>query len=273
MELRGTAGILTGASRGIGVYLADALASEGVDLALASRSVEDLEKTAARIARHGTKVICVPTDVTRREDLDNLVDRATSELGPIDLLVNNAGVERYAPFHEYDFDAIGQIMQTNIVSVQWLTRMVLPSMVERKRGHIANIASVAGKMAVPYNSVYSASKHALVGFSWSLREELMKYGVGVSVICPGFVAEAGMFADWSKGKRPPGLATTVDPEEVASETIEAIVKNRGEVIVASPMMKLTKVMPHGVSGAVGRKSGGFTFLEKVAVEAWKEDPK
>lgn len=273
MQLEGATAIVTGASRGIGVYIAKALAAAGVDLALAARSAEALDETAARIASTGRKVVAVPTDVTKRDDLENLVDRATSELGPIDILVNNAGVERYAPFHEYDFDAIEQIMQTNIISVQWLTRMVLPSMVERKRGHVANIASVAGKMAVPYNSIYSASKHALVGFSWSLREELMRYGVGVSVICPGFVAEAGMFADWSKGKKPPGLATTVDPEDVATETVEAIVKNRGEVIVASPMMKLTKVMPHEVSGAVGRKSGGFTFLEKVAVEAWKEDQK
>lgn len=273
MELRGTTGIVTGASRGIGVYLAEALAAKGVNLALAARSAEDLDKTAERLEPHGVKVCTVPTDVTKKDDLENLIDRTTSELGPIDLLVNNAGVERYQPFHEYNFDMIATIMQTNIVSVQWLTRLALPAMVERKKGHIVNIASVAGKMAVPYNSIYSSSKHALVGFSWSLREELMKFGIGVSVICPGFVADAGMFADWSKGKKPPGLANTVDPATVASEMIEAIEKNRGEVIVASPMMKLTKMMPHEVSGAVGRRSGGFGFLEKVAVEAWKDEEK
>jgi short-subunit dehydrogenase len=270
MDLRNRVGIVTGASRGIGVYLAEALARRGVDLALAARSAEDLEQTAKKLDGLGTKVLCVPTDITKMEDLENLVERTTQDLGPIDLLVNNAGVEHYRPFQEYDFDLIGKIMQTNVISAQWLTRLVLPGMVERRQGHVVNIASVAGKMAVPYNSVYSASKHALVGFSWSLREEMVKHGVGVSVVCPGFVSDAGMFADWSKGKKPPGLASSVDPGKVASEMVAAIERNRGEVIVASPVMKLTKLIPHGVTGAMGRRSGGFAYLEKVAVPAWRD---
>lgn len=270
MELANRVGIVTGASRGIGVYLAEALARKGVHLALAARSAEDLEVTAKRLENYPVRVVSVPTDITKIDDLNNLVERATNDLGPIDLLVNNAGVEKYEPFHEYDFDMIAKIMQTNVISAQWLTRLVLPGMVERKRGHIVNIASVAGKMAVPYNTVYSASKHALVGFSWSLREEVSRHGVGVSVICPGFVAEAGMFSDWSKGRKPPGLASTVEPGAVAAKTIEAIERDKGEVIVASPLMKLTKGIPHGISAAMGRKSGGYAFLEKVAVKEWKD---
>lgn len=270
MELKGTTAIVTGASRGIGTRIASALAQRGCNLVLAARSIEGLESTAAAIEAHGVRAIVVPTDVTKPEDLENLVDRAKADLGRIDILVNNAGIEHYAPFNEYDFDLITAIMQTNVVSAQWLTRLVLPDMVERRSGHIVNIASVAGKMAVPFNVVYSASKHALVGFSWSLREEVSRHGVGVSVVCPGFVAETGMFADWSGGRKPPGLASPVDPEVVAARTIEAIAKNKGEVIVGSPVMRLTKAMPHEVSAAVGRRSGGFRFLEQVAVPAWRD---
>ncbi len=270
MELKGTSGILTGASRGIGVYLAEALAAKGVNLALAARNAEDLESTAKRLERFSTKVVCIPTDVTNRSDLENLVDRATADLGPIDLLVNNAGVERYAPFHEYDFDAIEQIMKTNVISAQWLTRLVLPGMVERSKGHVVNIASMAGKLAVPYNSVYSASKHALIGFSWSLYQELRDKGVGVSVVCPGFVSDAGMYSDWSKGKKPPGLAKPVSPQEVAGKTIEAIEGDEPEVLVAPLIMRMSKVMPYSVTGALSRKSGAYDFLEKTAVEAFKD---
>jgi short-subunit dehydrogenase len=270
MQLASTSGILTGASRGIGVYLAESLAAKGVNLALAARSADDLESTAKRLERFGTKVVCIPTDVTSRSDLENLVDRATSDLGPVDLLINNAGVERYAPFHEYDFDSIEQIMKTNVISAQWLTRMVLPGMVERGKGHVVNIASMAGKLAVPYNSVYSASKHALIGFSWSLYQELRDKGVGVSVVCPGFVAEAGMYSDWSKGKQPPGLAKPVSPQEVADKTIEAIEKNQPEALVAPLIMRMSKVMPYSVTGALSRKSGAYDFLEKTAVEAFKD---
>jgi short-subunit dehydrogenase len=270
MELRNAVAVVTGASRGIGVHIAEALARAGADLALAARSEEALGVTRERIEKFGGGVISVPTDVTDMSDVENLVERASTDLGPIDIVVNNAGVERYEPFESYDVDMIARIMQTNVVSAQWLTRLVLPGMVERRRGHIVNIASVAGKMAVPYNSVYAASKHALVGFSWSLREEMAKHGVGVSVVCPGFVAEAGMFSDWSKGRKPPGLAQPVAPERVAEATVAAITKNKGEIIVSSPVMKLTKAAPHALTGWIGRRSGGFGFIEKVAVPAWRD---
>jgi NAD(P)-dependent dehydrogenase (short-subunit alcohol dehydrogenase family) len=130
------------------------------------------------------------------------------------VLVNNAGIERYTDFHSYDLDMIEKIIRVNVVAAEVLTRLVVPGMIDRARGHIVNISSVAGKSAVPYNAVYSSSKHALVGFSWSLREELKPYGIGVSVVCPGFVREAGMFADWSGGTEPPGMTRSVSPERV-----------------------------------------------------------
>src|SRR5688572_20642916 len=119
MELRGTVGILTGASRGIGVYLAEALAQKGVDLALAARSAEDLETTAKSVRDLGVRVIAVPTDVTDRAALENLVSRTRDELGPVDILVNNAGIEHYDYFEEADLDRIESIIKTNLISAEW----------------------------------------------------------------------------------------------------------------------------------------------------------
>ena len=267
MELRNTVAILTGASRGIGVHLAEALARRGVDLALAARSAGDLGSTAEIVRRVGARAITVPTDVTKVADLEELVKRTEAELGPVDLLINNAGIERYAYFESSDVDSIQAIMQTNILGPQLLSRLVLPGMVERRRGHIVNISSVAGKTAVPFNVIYSSSKHALVGFSWSLREEMRRHNIGVSVVCPGFVSDAGMYHDWSGGTQPPKVAKTVTPQKVVTRTIEAIEKNKAEVVVAGGLLPWADVFAAfspEIPAAIGRKSGSYDYLEKEA---------
>ena len=263
MELTGANAIVTGASRGLGTYIAEHLADKGVNLALAARSAEDLEQVVSAVSKRGVRAIAIPTDVSRGEDLEALVGKATAELGSIDVLVNNAGIERYTDFAAADPDLIERIMRVNFLAPATLTRLVLPAMIERRRGHVVNIASVAGKTAVPYNTIYSSSKHALVGFSWSLREEMRPHNVGVSVVCPGFVSESGMFADWSQGRQPPGLTKSVRPEQVAAATITAIEKNKAEIIVASGLTKVVDVF-HAVSPAfttlIARKSGAYRFL-------------
>ncbi|HYI44196.1 MAG TPA: SDR family oxidoreductase [Actinomycetota bacterium] len=263
MELRGTNCVLTGASRGIGVVLADQLARRGVNLALAARGAKDLEETAERVRHRGIKAVAIPTDVSVRGDLEALVGKATAELGQIDILINNAGIEHYRDFHTVDPDEIEKIFMVNVIAAEVLTRLVLPDMVERKSGHIVNIASVAGKTAVPYNVVYSSTKHALVGFSWSLREELKPRGVGVSVVCPGFVSDSGMFADWSKGLKTPGFVQAVSPQKVAEATLKAIEKDLPEVIVAKGLTKVVDVF-HALSPklttGIGRKTGTYKFL-------------
>lgn len=263
MELAGSNAIVTGASRGLGTYIARRLADRRVNLALAARSLQDLESVIASLSGRGIRAVAIPTDVARREDLEDLVEKARAELGPIDILINNAGIERYTDFSHADPDLIERIMRVNFIAPATLTRLVLPSMVDRKRGHVVNIASVAGKTAVPYNTIYSSSKHALVGFSWSLREEMRPHNVGVSVVCPGFVTEAGMFADWSQGRQPPGLTRPVHPERVAEATIAAIEKNKAEIIVARGLTKIVDVF-HALSPeattAIARKGGTYRFL-------------
>lgn len=266
MHLNSKVGILTGASRGLGARFAEGLARKGVHLALAARSEQDLKETEDRVRRFGVRTISVATDVGKLNDLQTLVDRTTSELGPIDLLINNAGVERYSHFHEVDLDVIERTLRVNVWAPEVLTRLVLPGMVERRSGHIVNIASVAGKTAVPYNAIYSSSKHALVGFSWSLREELKPYGIGVSVVCPGFVSETGMFAHWSGGEKPPALVKMVTPEMVTARMVDAIEKNKAEVIVARGLAKIVDVT-HAISPDlttnIARRGGTYKFLRQA----------
>lgn len=267
MEIRNSVAILTGASRGIGTHLAEALARRGVDLALAARSPEGLEETAQTVRRVGARAITVPTDVTQVAALEELVRRTEAELGPVDLLINNAGIERYAYFESSDIDSIEAIMRTNVIGPQMLARLVVPGMVQRRRGHIVNMSSVAGKTAVPYNAIYSSSKHALVGFSWSLREEMRRHNVGVSVVCPGFVSGAGMYHDWSGGAPPPKVAKTVSPDQVVAKTIEAIEKNKAEVVVAGGLLPWADVFAAfspEIPAAIGRRSGSYEYLEKEA---------
>jgi short-subunit dehydrogenase len=267
MELRGTVGILTGASRGLGVRIAETLARKGVDLALAARSAEDLDHTADRVSALGVRAVAIPTDVTDRVSLESLAERAANELGPVDLLVNNAGIEHYVHYERVELDEIEAIMSTNIIAAQLLTRLVLPGMLERKRGHIVNVSSLAGKTAIPYNVVYSSSKHALVGFSWSLREEVKPRGVGVSVICPSFVSETGMYATRSKGRPAPKVAGMVGPDDVANAVVKAVESNRAEILVARGLGKLTDVI-HAISPelttGIARRSGIYSMLEKAA---------
>lgn len=270
MELRNSVGILTGASRGIGARLADGLAQRGVNLVLAARSKDDLEQVAERVRLHGVKAIVVPTDISNRSELEELVSRTREELGPIDLLVNNAGMEIAGYSQQLDADHVDQAVQLNLTSLIQLTRLVIPEMIERRHGHICNIASVAGKVARPYSVVYAATKHGVVGFSWSLRAEMAEHDVEVSVVCPGYVSDVGMFADRRErtgfGKAPKALEE-VTPDQVVSGTIEAIESNRAETVIGPPALRLADIV-HAISPDlamnIARKSGSYRFVKKEA---------
>ncbi len=269
MELSGTVGILTGASRGIGVQLAEAFAARGADLALAARDAGGLEQTAARLARFGRRTITVPTDVTRNADLERLVERTTDELGPPDLLVNNAGIETIAELRTMELDTIEAMIATNLVAAEKLTRLVIPGMVERRAGHVLNISSASGKTGVPYYSVYGSTKHGLVGFSWSLRAELAQHGVGVSVLCPSFVGDTGMYADRSNNRKPPRTLALVSAGQVAAAAVRTIEKNKAEVVVASGLTRIADVfyaLSPDLAMKVARKMGVDAFLATTISE-------
>jgi short-subunit dehydrogenase len=265
MELRDAVVVITGASRGIGRHLAEGFAARGSRLVLAARSADALEARAEDLRAGGLSVLTVPTDISKREDNQALVERTIAEYGSIDVLVNNAGIERYARFHEKDLDGIEAVIRTNVIGTITLTRLAVPHMIERGKGHIVNIASIAGKSAIAYNVDYSTSKHALVGFSWSLRAELAPRGIGVSVICPIFVQEAGMHHERNPNEKPPAAASAVPMKAVVDATLKAVERNKAEILVTKPLGKLSDVLaalsPDALI-AVQRRLGIYRFLEK-----------
>lgn len=225
--------ILTGASRGLGPYMARALAAEGMNFVLAARSAPELEAVAEEIRGLGRKAIAVTCDVVSADDRRRLVDAALAEFKRVDVLVNNAGIELTAHFERQPDEEIARVIEVNLTAAMHLARAVLPPMLERKSGHIVNIASLAGKVPVPFSIPYAASKAGLIGFTESFRSEFRKRGVSASVICPGLVSEAGMYKDMQdqSGVKENLLAGTVSPSKVASDVVKAIKRDRPEMLV------------------------------------------
>jgi short-subunit dehydrogenase len=256
--------LLTGASRGLGVDMARAFGARGARLALAARSGGELEKVRAELEAQGVKAVSVPTDVSDLASLRTLVKETEASLGPVDVLVNNAGLERVCNFESMDLEYMEQMLSVNVLGLIWLTRLVLPSMIERRSGHVCNIASLAGLTPVPHNAVYSATKHAVVGLSRSLRMELRTHGVEVSAVCPGFV-EGGMFVEW--GRPAPKAAPSVSSQAVADAVIKAVETNKGKIIVTRGLGKLADVtfaaMPE-FAASMMRRTGAAGFLEEQA---------
>jgi len=238
-ELRGRNALVTGASRGIGVHIARALAAEGCNLVLAARSAGPLEALAAEL--DGVTVIAVPTDLADPAARASLV-AAAEQLGPIDILVNNAGIENAAAFHTLDDDAIRRFLLVNLEAPMLLSRAVLPGMLERDRGHFVHMASIAGLTATAFGEGYGASKHGLVGFHRALRASLQAEGRGVSssLVAPGFVSEVGMYESMvaDGGATSPLLMGTVPPEAVARAVVQAIRRDQSEVVVMSGPFRL-----------------------------------
>jgi short-subunit dehydrogenase len=178
-----------------------------------------------------------------------LVERAEAEVGPVDIVVNNAGAERAAAFADLEAEEIAGMIDLNLTSAMLLTLAVLPGMVARGRGHVVNIASAAGKVGCPFAASYSATKFGLVGATQALRAEHHGSPVGFSVICPGFVRDDGMYARYEvAGVRAPLFVGTTTPQKVAKAVLTAITHDRAEVIVNSsplrPMVVLGTAFPN-----------------------------
>jgi short-subunit dehydrogenase len=263
--LTGKVVLLTGASRGLGADMARRFARERARLALAARSMADLERVRADCAAVGAEAVAVAADVGDPVSLRALVEAVESSLGPVDVPVNNAGVEEVLDFERTSLERIEEIIRVNVLGVLWLTRLVVPSMIARRSGHVVNIASIAGLTPIPHNDIYSASKHAVVGFSRALRLELAEHGVGVSVLCPGPV-DAGMFARWTE--RPPAVAGgVVSSRTVAEAVVQAVLRDRGEVVVARGLSRIgdwSFAIAPELAGRLMRRLGALDYLERQA---------
>lgn len=174
--------IVTGAGRGIGRAIAIELGRLGTRVTLVARSRTELEGTASVIGKSAT---VMAADVRKKEDLQRVFEQVKTELGPIDILVNAAGLGIFGLVTDFKDEDFENLIQTNLRGIFYTCRFVLPSMIERKKGYIINIASIAGKVGSPNRAVYCASKFGVVGFTESVAEEVRQHGIRVSVICPG----------------------------------------------------------------------------------------
>ena len=239
-QLAGKVALVTGASRGIGPVIARALALSGMDVALAARSADELERTARSVRRTGMRALAITADVANVLGRDELIQRTEADMGPIAVLVNNAGIENTIAYEDQDPSEIARIIEVNLVAPMLLARAVLPRMLQRGEGHIVNIASLAGKLGLAYDVAYSTSKGGLIQFTEGLRAEFRGRGVSASVICPGFVADVGMYATMSRqaGLEASRVAGTSPPASVARAVVRCIRKDIPEIIVNPGPMRL-----------------------------------
>jgi short-subunit dehydrogenase len=256
VNLAGAHVLLTGASGGLGHAIARALAARGASLTLTGRRAEVLEPLAAEVGGRA-----LAADLADPEAPARLV----AEAGQIDVLVANAGLPASGGLHTFSEAEIDRALTVNLRAPILLAHALTPAMIERRRGHLVFMSSLNGRAAPTGTSVYSATKFGLRGFGLALREDLAPKGVGVSVILPGFIAEAGMFAE-SGAKLPPYIGTK-KPEDVARAVVKAIEQNRAELDVAPLPLRAGAVLAGlapGPVGAVQRKLGAAKTSESVA---------
>lgn len=230
-KLKGSSVIITGASAGIGKAYAFAFAEQGCDLILAARSKEKIDSLAEEIRqKYNVKVLSVPTDVSDEEQAKNLINIALEQFDHIDILINNAGIGSYGYIHETSISDMKKIMDVNFWGMVHCTHSILPSMIRRRKGRIVNVSSVVGKIALPTMGAYSATKFAMKGFSDSLRVEMKKYGIGVTVICPTST-KTDFVGNAFDGNKLKDDIFGMSSERVAKETINAILDNKREHIL------------------------------------------
>lgn len=224
MELAGKTALLTGATGGLGRTIAKALAARGTSVLLSGRKAEALEALAAELPGEGHRVL--PADLGQVGAAEQLA----AEAGEIDILVANAGLPGSGRLPDFTAEELTKALRVNLEAPMLLARAVESQMLERGSGHMVFVSSLSGKSPTPLSSVYNATKFGLRGFSLGLRADLDPRGIGVSLVSPGTIREAGMYAD-SGAKPIPGLGTS-SPQEVADAVVKAIEQNKVEITVA-----------------------------------------
>ncbi|HEX3325061.1 MAG TPA: SDR family NAD(P)-dependent oxidoreductase [Solirubrobacterales bacterium] len=254
MELAGRTALLTGATGGLGRATAKALAARGAKLVLSGRKAEALESLAAELPGEGHRI--VPSDLSQ----PGAAEKLAADAGAVDILVANAGLPGTGRLPELSAEQLTGTLRVNLEAPMLLARAVEPAMLEKGSGHMVFIASLSGKSPTPLSSIYCATKFGLRGFALGLRADLDPVGVGVSLISPGLIREAGMFAD--SGASPPLGLGTASPEQVATAVVKAIEHNKVEITVAPARQRLLAhfslaapaISVKTVSGGAGQKA-------------------
>jgi short-subunit dehydrogenase len=239
--------LLTGATGGIGHAIARAFASRGASLLLTGRRTDVLEPLASEL--HAEAIAC---DLADRDG----VERLLHTVGDVDVLIANAAMPATGHLTELTQEQIDRMLEVNLRSQIRLARALAQRMVERGAGHLVFMSSLSGKAATPYSSMYSATKFGIRGFALAARADLRPHGVGVSVVLPGFISDAGMYAD--AGVPLPGGVGTKTPQQVAAAVIRAVERNRAEIDVAPLGLRLGAAFAQlapGLAATVTRLAG------------------
>lgn len=239
MAFQNKIALITGASSGIGQRLAIDLAAKGATVVGCARSQASLQATLSEMRRVSPASATYVCDVSDFQQVRGMVQKVLSDFGRIDILINNAGVGTYGSFVESTADSLESVLRTNFLGAVYCVKEVLPSMIERRCGHIVNIASVAGKIGTPNMASYCASKFALIGLSESLYHELKPLGIHVSVICPGQVRTQMplLLQQRDAGVRLPGFLI-LKKGEVSRAVIRCLEKQRFEVVIPFWLAKI-----------------------------------
>ncbi len=227
---------ITGASSGIGEATVYAFAKEGAKLVLSARREEELQRVKKNTGLPDSDVLVLPIDVEKQKEFPSKVQEVVKHFGTIDVLFNNAGISQRSSVLESDMEVYHKIMDINFFGVVSLTKAVLPIMLQQKSGNIAVTSSVSGKVGTPMRSGYCATKHALHGFFDSLRAEVWKENVNITIVCPGYIntniSINAISGDGGKhGKMDQNQATGISPEDCAESIVNAIASNKQEVYI------------------------------------------
>jgi short-subunit dehydrogenase len=263
MDLDGRKVLLTGATGGLGRAIAKALAVQGAKVVLSSRKAEELEQLAESLpgAGHATVV----SDLAEEGAALALLEQA----GDIDVLVANAGLPASGRLDSFSQDELARALRVNLESPIRMTRGLLPGWQDRGSGHFVFVSSMSGFVSLPRSSVYAATKFGLRGFALNLREDLRGSGVGVSIVAPGAIREAGMFAD-SGAAPPPGVGTGT-PEQVANAVVRAVEHNKPEISVAPVHARVLARFAMLAPEISGRLAGSAAAKAADAVVAGQKD--
>jgi uncharacterized protein len=255
MNLGGRSVLVTGATGGIGAAAARGLAARGAMVILSGRRTEQLEALAGELGGRA-----IAADLAEPGGPERLL----ADAGDVDVLVAGAGLPASGELDSFSLAEIDRALAVNLRAPIMLARLLAPAMTARGEGHLVFVSSLSGRVAAPHSSLYSATKFGLRGFALGLRQDLAEHGVGVSCVLPGFVRDAGMFAD-SGAKLPPGVGT-IAPDEVAAGIVRAIERNRAEVDVAPLGLKagarVGAVAP-ALAANVQGKLGSFKIAKAI----------
>ncbi len=252
--MRGQVVLVTGSSRGLGYLLARDFGREGCRLVITARDAEELEKAGQDFKEMGFAVKAIPADVSKKEDVERLIDEATAFYGRIDIVVNNAGIIQVGPESTMRLENFEEAMADDFWSGVYTTLKVLPQMRQRGSGQIVNITSIGGKVAVPHLLPYSAAKFAFTGFSEGLRAELKKDGISVTTIVPGLMRTGSYINAYFKGEQEKEFGwfslgaslpfISMDAEAAAAQIVEATRLKKPERILSVPANLLARF--HGL---------------------------